>query len=51
MAQSLLRYSKILEIVGEVIKVRVPESSPARFGDIALVESADGSRSLAQVIM
>ena len=50
MAQSLLRYSKILEIVGEVIKVRVPESSPARFGDIAVVESADGQRSLAQVI-
>ena len=50
MAQSLLRYSKILEIVGEVIKVRVPESSPARFGDIALVESADGDRSLAQII-
>ncbi len=50
MAQSLLRYSKILEIVGEVIKVRVPESSPARFGDIAVVESAAGLRSLAQVI-
>ncbi len=50
MAQSLLRYSKILEIVGEVIKVRVPESSPARFGDIAVVESADGESSLAQVI-
>ena len=50
MARSLLRYSKILEIVGEVIKVRVPESSPARFGDIALVESAEGATSLAQVI-
>ena len=50
MAQSLLRYSKILEIVGEVIKVRVPESSPARFGDIAVVESGDGATSLAQVI-
>ncbi len=50
MAQSLLRYSKILEIVGDVIKVRVPESSPARFGDIALVESADGRRSMAQII-
>ncbi len=50
MAQSLLRYSKILEIVGEVIKVQVPESSPARFGDIAIVESADGTQSLAQVI-
>jgi len=50
MAQSLLRYSKILEIVGEVIKVQVPESSPARFGDIAIVEAGDGEQSLAQVI-
>ena len=50
MAQSLLRYSKILEIVGEVIKVQVPETSPARFGDVAMVESADGGQSLAQVI-
>jgi V/A-type H+-transporting ATPase subunit B len=50
MAQSMLRYSKILEIVGEVIKVQVPESSPARFGDIAVVESGDGKQSLAQVI-
>ncbi|MDJ0700042.1 MAG: V-type ATP synthase subunit B [Woeseiaceae bacterium] len=50
MAQSLLRYSKILEIVGEVIKVQVPETSPARFGDVAIVETADGAQSLAQVI-
>ncbi len=50
MAQSLLRYSKILEIVGEVIKVQVPETSPARFGDVAIVEGADGAQSLAQVI-
>lgn len=50
MGQAMLRFSKILEIVGEVIKVQVPESSPARFGDIAIVESGDGGRSLAQVI-
>ncbi len=50
MSQPFLRYSKILEIAGEVVKVRVPEDSPARFGDIAIVEGADGWSSLAQVI-
>jgi V/A-type H+-transporting ATPase subunit B len=50
MGQAMLRFSKILEIVGEVIKVQVPESSPARFGDIAVVESKDGGKSLAQII-
>ena len=50
MSQPFLRYSKILEIAGEVVKVRVPEDSPARFGDIAIVEGADGWNSLAQVI-
>lgn len=50
MSQSYLRYSKILEIAGEVVKVAVPEDSPARFGDVAIVESDDGWQSLAQVI-
>ena len=50
MSQSFLRYSKILEIAGEVVKVAVPEDSPARFGDVAIVESDDGWQSLAQVI-
>ena len=50
MSQPFLRYSKILEIAGEVIRVRLPEDSPARFGDIAIVEGADGWRSIAQII-
>ncbi len=50
MSQPFLRYSKILEIAGEVVKVRVPEDSPARFGDVAIVEGANGWTSLAQVI-
>jgi len=50
MTQPYLRYSKILEISGEVVKVRVPESSPARFGDIAIVEGSRGWQSLAQII-
>lgn len=50
MSQPFLRYSKILEIAGEVIRVRLPEDSPARFGDIAIVEGTDGWRSIAQII-
>ena len=55
MPQTLVRYSKILEIVGDLIKVQVPESAHQketgpRFGDLAVVESSDGSLSLGQVI-
>ncbi len=55
MLQALVRYSKILEIIGDIIRVQVPdtahqqENSP-RFGDLAVVENSDGSLSLAQVI-
>ncbi len=55
MAQTLIRYSKILEIVGDIIKVQVPDTahrreSGPRFGDLAVVEYEDGSLSLSQVI-
>ena len=55
MPQTLVRYSKTLEIVGDLIKVQVPESAHQketgpRFGDLAVVESSDGSLSLGQVI-
>ncbi len=55
MPQTLVRYSKILEIVGDIIKVQVPESAynkeaGPRFGDLAVVENSDGSLSLAQII-
>ncbi|MBO9997662.1 MAG: V-type ATP synthase subunit B [Cyanobacteria bacterium SID2] len=55
MPQTLIRYSKILEIVGDIIKVQVPESAHTkdagpRFGDLAVVENSDGSLSLAQII-
>jgi V/A-type H+-transporting ATPase subunit B len=55
MPQALVSYSRILEIVGDIVRVRVPgdtgggEKGP-RFGDLAIVESTDGHRSLAQVI-
>ena len=48
-------YSKILEIVGDIIRVEVPageevgENTP-RFNDLAVLQNANGSSSLAQVI-
>ncbi|MDX1655674.1 MAG: V-type ATP synthase subunit B, partial [Candidatus Competibacteraceae bacterium] len=55
MNPSLTRYSRILAIVGDIIKVRVPAPPPgeraaARLRDLALVENTDGQQSLAQVI-
>jgi V/A-type H+-transporting ATPase subunit B len=55
MLQTLISYSKILEIVGDIIRVEVPpdahqkETGP-RFNDLAVVENGNGSLSLAQVI-
>ena len=54
MPQHLVSYSKILEIVGDIIKVEVPEEadgrSPTAYGDLSIVEDVTGRRSLAQVI-
>ena len=55
MTQLLVRYSHILEIVGDIIKVSVPEPvnskmPAARFGDLALVRDVGGRQSVAQVI-
>jgi V/A-type H+-transporting ATPase subunit B len=55
MSQALIRYSKILEIVGDIVRVRVPLEAQekelgARFGDLAIVETRQGSQLLAQVI-
>ncbi len=55
MPQTLVRYSKILEIVGDIIKVQVPQNAHnkeggPRFGDLAVVENSYGSLSLAQII-
>lgn len=54
-APSLTRYTRILQIVGDILKVRVPSKSggsrdQARFGELALVEGRDGDSSLARVI-
>ena len=55
MSQSLVSYSNVLEIVGDIIKVSVQETSSgkgpvARLGDLAMVESESGHQSLSQVI-
>ncbi len=55
MTQELVRYTRVLEIVGDILKLRVPaaaggQDAAVRFGDLALVEGIEGARSLAQVI-
>lgn len=55
MSQTLISYSSIVEIAGDIIRVRVPETAQAaeigaRYGDLAIVEDAQGGQSLAQVI-
>lgn len=55
MSQSLMRYARVLEIVGDILKVQVPEFGsgdeiPIAFDDLGLVEDPSGFRSLARVI-
>lgn len=54
MSQSLLKYTRVLEIVGDTIKVRVPLDGSAeatvRFNDLAVIETIDGHKTLAQAI-
>jgi V/A-type H+-transporting ATPase subunit B len=55
MTQELVRYSKILSIVGDILQVQVPEPAKGedavvRFKDLAIVEGEDGGKALAQVI-
>ncbi len=54
--EGLIRYSKVLSIVGDILQVQVPEtpagaSAIVRFNDLAVVEEEDGRKSLAQVIV
>jgi len=55
MPQTLARYTKILSIVGDIVKVQAPNPGtnigpPIRYGDLAVVDSGAGQRSLAQII-
>ena len=47
MFDDLIRYTRVLAIVGDILKVRAENVG---FGDLALVENWDGEESLAQVI-
>ncbi len=53
--EGLIRYSKVLAIVGDILQVQVPSvaqgtSADVRFNDLAVVADEDGRKSLAQVI-
>lgn len=55
MSGPLSRYRNILNIVGDILEVRVPEDARRRggrprFHDLAVIESEDGERSLAQIV-
>ena len=55
MTQELVRYSKVLEILGDILKVQVPDASdrggePVRLGHLAVLKDTTGGSSLAQVI-
>ncbi len=47
MFNDLVRYTRVLAIVGDLLKVRARD---AGFGDLAMVENRNGEQSLAQVI-
>ena len=54
MPQSLLRYTNILSIVGDLIRVQVPNltegNARANYGDLALIEQNGQPYSMAQII-
>ena len=55
MSQTLVRYSKVVEIVGDLLKVLVPPPASeggerVAFGDLGLVEDPSGFKSMARVI-
>ncbi len=47
MFHSLLRYTKVLSIVGDILTIRADHVG---LGDLAVVENWDGDRSLAQIV-
>ena len=47
MIRELLRYTRVLSIVGDILKIRARDVG---LGDLAIVENWDGEKSLAQVI-
>ena len=52
MKEQLVRHCRVLEIVGEIMKVAATGATRGaiKFGDLAVVEGVDGTQSLAQII-
>ena len=53
--KTLFRYTNILEIVGDIVKIKVPlsksgQGSAVKFGDLVILENSLGKPSTAQVI-
>lgn len=47
MIEKLIRHTRLLEIVGDTIRVKAQDVA---FGDVALVENTDGEKSIAKVV-
>lgn len=52
MKEQLVRHCRVLEIVGDIMKVAATGATRGaiKFGDLAVVEGVDGTQSLAQII-
>lgn len=53
--KALFKYTNILEIVGDIVKIKVPisengQAAGIKFGDLAILENSTGTSSTAQVI-
>jgi V/A-type H+-transporting ATPase subunit B len=53
--KALFKYTNILEIVGDIVKIKVPisengQAAGIKFGDLAILENSMGTSSTAQVI-
>ncbi len=53
--KELVRYSRVVALVGDILQIEVPEAGEGkrtmvRLGDLAVVEEGDGRKSAAQVI-
>ena len=47
MIEKLIRHTRLLEIVGDTVRVRAKDVA---FGEVALVENSDGEKSIAKVV-
>ena len=51
MSDAMLFYTRVLSIIGDILKIRLPETEDVPcYGDLAEVRDADGRSRLAQVV-